>query len=56
MPARLCIGVEDGESLDEIAAHAWVEIDGLGPTNVEQPRAGMTRLGVPSDFGAEDAT
>jgi hypothetical protein len=57
VPARLCIGVEEDEaSLDQIAAHAWVEIDGLATPSEERPQAGMTRLAARTDYGAEDAT
>jgi hypothetical protein len=57
MPARLCIGVEeDGDSLDHVAAHAWVEVDGVVTANGEGPQAGMARLAARTESGGEDVT
>jgi hypothetical protein len=55
LPARLCLGAEeDRGSPDRVTAHAWVEVDGVGPTYREEPRAGMTRF-VPRGTAAQDA-
>lgn len=55
LPARLCLGAEeDRGSPDRVTAHAWVEIDGVGPTYREEPRTGMTRF-APRGGAAQDA-